>query len=93
MKVTIHGNVALLEGPFEVSFVGVIASLNGKKKWLSSATLQFESIASNLKKLQNCGRDIEFVDESGVLAEIEAFENMPTQIAQVEARDTSASLS
>jgi len=88
MKCVITGNSGVLCGPFEVSFVGVIASLNGKKKWLSSATLQFEAITSNIKKLQNCGRDIEFVDESGVLADIEEFENMPTQIAQVDAVKT-----
>ena len=88
MKCVITGGTGVLHGPFDISFVSVLASLSGRKDWRNSAEVKFEAITSNLKKLQNCGFNIEFVDESGVLADLAEFENLPTQIAQIPAVQT-----
>lgn len=83
MKVVITGNSATLHGPFPISFVATISLLSGKKDWRSSTVIVFEALPNNLKRLQNCGHEIEFVDESGVLADLADFENQPTQVGQI----------
>lgn len=83
MKVVITGNSATLHGPFPISFVATISLLSGKKDWRSSTVIVFEALPNNLKRLQNCGHEIEFVDESGVLADLADFENLPNQTAQI----------
>ena len=88
MKCVIQGSTGVLEGPFPISFISTISLLNGKKTWRSKNSVQFEAITSNLKRLQKCGHDIEFIDESGILADLAEFENLPTQIATVEAVKT-----
>ena len=88
MRCVINGSSGLLYGPFPMTFIGTISVLNGKKTWKNANTIQFETIQSNIKKLQNCGHEIEFVDESGLLAEYAEFENMPSQMAEVEAIKT-----
>jgi hypothetical protein len=88
MKCVIQGSTGILEGPFNMAFIPTISLLNGKKTWKSKNVVQFEALPNNLKRLQNCGQEIEFVDESGVLEELAEFENLPTQIAQVEAVKT-----
>jgi SNF2 family DNA or RNA helicase len=88
MRVVITGSVAILHGPFPISFVGTISALSGKKVWQSSAMIKFEALPNNLKRLQNCGHDIEFQDNSGLLAELAEFERMPIQTAQVSAAKT-----
>ena len=88
MKCVITGKTAILHGPFPLDFIGVIASLSGRKNWKNSAEIQFEAIPNNLKKLQLCDKQIEFDDQSGLLVELAEFENLPTQIAQVDAVKT-----
>lgn len=88
MRVVIIGNSATLHGPFPLSFIGTVSSLSGKKTWMNSSTIKFEALPNNLKRLQNCGHEIEFVDDSGLLDELAEFENMPTQKAQVDAIKT-----
>lgn len=83
MKVVISNSGAVLHGPFPMSFIATISALNGKKTWKNSTTIAFEALPNNLKRLQNCGHDIEFVDECGVLADLADFENQPTQICQI----------
>lgn len=88
MRCVIQGSTGILEGPFNMAFIPTISLLNGKKTWKSKNVVQFEALPNNLKRLQNCGQEIEFVDDSGVLDELAEFENLPTQIAQVKAVKT-----
>jgi superfamily II DNA or RNA helicase len=83
MKVVITGNSATLYGPFPISFIATISLLNGKKVWLNSSTIKFEALTNNVKRLQNCGHEITFIDETGTLADLADFENMPDQTAQI----------
>jgi SNF2 family DNA or RNA helicase len=83
MKVVITGNFATLHGPFPISFIATISLLSGKKTWLNSSTIKFEALTNNVKRLMSCGHDIEFVDETGTLADLADFENMPDQTAQI----------
>lgn len=88
MKCVITGNKSVLHGPFPITFITVISTLNGKKNWKNSSQIEFESIPSNLKKLKSSGHDIEFIDEGHVLVDLEEFENLPSQVAQVSAVKT-----
>ena len=88
MKIIISGNSATLHGPFPLDFIPTISLLNGKKTWRNSTTIQFEPIPSNIKRLTSYGKDIEIVDESGLLDELAEFENMPIQTAHVDAVKT-----
>lgn len=88
MKCVITGKTAILQGPFPIEFIGVIASLSGKKKWMNSTEIEFESIPHNINKLRGTSYKIEFQDDTGLLADMAEFENMPTQIAQVDAAQT-----
>jgi len=88
MKCVITGNKSVLHGPFPITFITVISTLNGKKNWKNSSQIEFESIPSNLKKLKSSGHDIEFIDEGHVLVDLEMFENLPTQVAQVPVAQT-----
>ena len=88
MKCVINGATATLEGPFPMTFISTISLLNGRKTWKTKNVVQLEALPNNLKRLQNCQHEIEFIDETGLLAELAEFENMPTQIAQVAAVKT-----
>ena len=88
MRCVITGSTATLEGPFPMALMSTIALLNGRKTWKTKNAVQFEALPNNLKRLQNCEHEIEFVDETGLLADLAEFENMPTQIAQVDAVQT-----
>lgn len=85
IKIVIEGELGTAHGPFPFAFTGTLATLSGRKKWASSKAVQFDASAINLRKLRECGQDIEFEDRTGAMAELQALEAMATQHApQVE---------
>lgn len=79
IKVTVIGDIATAFGPFPLPFLKIISSLSGRKAWKGSASVSFDAVPANLRRLNACDYEISWEDKTGTIAAAEALENLPTQ--------------
>jgi len=80
----VNKSLGTLVGPFPISFIGIVSTLSGKKSWVGSSKLVFEAIPINIKRLKDCGLEIEFDDQTGEIEALKEFESLPHQYMNVE---------
>lgn len=79
IKITVSSNKAFAEGPFPFQFIRFATGLGGRKKWDGDNSFKFEASGNNIRVLKESGLEIDWIDDDGELARLDALANLPKQ--------------
>lgn len=88
IRAEVTGDIAILYGPFPFAFVKTVAALSGRKVWQTASQVKFQATPANIRALQRCDHEIEWVDKTGDLAAQAALEGLATQHSAIASLQT-----
>lgn len=79
IRIEVTGETGIAFGPFPLPFITYLGALNGRKDWKGTQQVRFVASGNNLKRLRESPFEIDWIDNNGAIAELDALAAMSTQ--------------
>lgn len=88
IRIEVNDEMMAIYGPFKMEFLKILSRLSGKKAWYGNKRVDVQNSGSNILIIKECGWDIEWQDNSGVLKEMFEMQMLATQHSSAKMPDT-----